>query len=238
MTLTNDGSTYLGLIPARGGSKGIPRKNLVDLAGKPLIAHTVEAALKSKLLDRVILSTDDEEIARLGLQLGVQVPFFRPPYLSADDSPIIAVVRHAVENFELQEGYKPTAVVLLQPTSPLRTSVHIDAAIELFIREGADSVISVSEPIEHPCDMVYFDKGEMIFALSVEKRWKGRQSYPTFYFVNGAIYILKVNLLPQLEYPWGGKVVPYLMSSLDSVDVDTAAHLHITELLVRRRLRD
>jgi len=227
---------FLGLIPARGGSKGIPRKNLISIAGKPLIDYTIEAALGSRRLDRVLLSTDDEEIAETGRRLGLKMPFLRPAELAGDDAPMMAVIRHAVGQLESAEGYRPMAVVLLQPTSPLRTAAHVDAAIELFLKEDADSVVSVSEPLEHPCDMAWFEKGTMHLALSAEERWKGRQTYPNFYFVNGAIYIVKTELIETANHPWGGKTVPFLMSPLDSIDVDGDAQLKLAGLLLERRL--
>ena len=226
---------FLGLIPARGGSKGIPRKNLVPVAGKPLIGYTIEAALRSRHLDRVLLSTDDEEIAEAGRRLGLKVPFLRPAELAVDDTPMMAVVRHAVQENARAEGYQPTVVVVLQPTSPLRTAAHIDAAIELFVKEEADSIVSVSEPLEHPCDMAYFENGRMRLALSVEERSKGRQTFPEFRFVNGAIYIIKADLLAEADHPWGGKTVPFLMSPLESIDVDGWAQLTLAELVVGRR---
>lgn len=225
---------FLGLIPARGGSKGIPRKNLVSVAGKLLIGYTIEAALRSRHLDRVLLSTDDEEIAEAGRRLGLKVPFLRPAELAADDTPMMAVIRHALREIAKIEGDQPVAVVLLQPTSPLRTEAHIDAAIELFEKEQADSVVSVSEPLEHPCDMVSFENGTMTLALSAEERWKGRQTYPKFYFVNGAIYIAKTELIETAMHPWGGKTVPFLMGPLESVDVDGEAQLVLVDLLLER----
>jgi CMP-N-acetylneuraminic acid synthetase len=229
---------FLGVIPARGGSKGIPRKNLVSVAGKPLLAYTVEAALGSRLLDRVLLSTDDEEIAEVGRRLGLEVPFLRPAELAGDDAPMMAVIRHAVGRLESVDGYRPTAVVLLQPTSPLRTAAHIDAAIELFLKEDADSVVSVSEPLEHPCDMAWFDNGTMHLALSAEERWKGRQTYPIFHFVNGAIYIVKTELIETSNHPWGGKAVPFLMSPLESIDVDGQSQLTMVDLLISQKLKE
>lgn len=230
------GHLFCAVIPARGGSKGIPRKNLTPVAGKPLIAHTIEAALGSRHLDQVLLSTDDEEIAETGRRLGLKVPFLRPAELAADDTPMMAVIRHAVREVT-RRGEAPTAVVLLQPTSPLRTAGHIDDAIELFNKEEADSVVSVSETLEHPCDMAWFDGGTMRLALSAEERWKGRQTYPNFYFVNGAIYIVKTELIETAMHPWGGKTVPFLMSPLESIDVDSKDQLAIAEVLVQMRLK-
>jgi CMP-N-acetylneuraminic acid synthetase len=134
----------LGVIPARGGSKGIPGKNLRLLAGRPLLAYTADAARGSRRLSRVVLSTDDEATAAAGRSLGLEVPFLRPADLAADDSPMLPVLRHAVEALSAS-GFEADAVVLLQPTSPLRRAEHIDAAIELLEATGADSVVSVVE---------------------------------------------------------------------------------------------
>jgi CMP-N-acetylneuraminic acid synthetase len=226
----------LGIIPARGGSKAIPRKNLIDVAGKPLLAYTIDAALQSRRLHRVILSTDDPEIARVGRDLGVEVPFLRPAPLAVDEAPTVPVLRHVVDELAAREGYQPAAIALLQPTSPLRRAAHLDAAIELFVQEGADSVVSVSEPLEHPCDMVSCEEGRMTFALPVADGAAGRQRYPAFHFLNGAIYIMRTAMLRTAIHPWGGKIIPYMMEPLDSIDVDSAAHLRLAELLLQQRM--
>ena len=135
---------FIGLIPARGGSKSIPRKNLVNLCGKPFLAYTCQAALECSSLSSVILSTDDEEIADVGKNLGVTVPFLRPAHLSSDTSSTVSVLQHALSYLEGQ-NITATALVLLQPTSPLRTSQHIQEAIDLFLKTGAESVVSLVE---------------------------------------------------------------------------------------------
>ena len=134
----------LGVIPARGGSKGVPDKNLRQVCGKPLIAYTFEAARASRRLGRVVLSTDDPDIASAGRNAGIEVPFVRPADLAADDSPMLPVLQHAAREMTTR-GYAPDVVVLLQPTSPLRRTDHIDAAIELLTASGADTVVSVVE---------------------------------------------------------------------------------------------
>ncbi len=134
----------LGIIPARGGSKGIPNKNLLQLGGKPLIAYTVEAARASGVIDRLILSTDSEAIAEIGRSLGVEVPFMRPPELASDDAPMLPVVQHAVSQME-QSGWVADIVVLLQPTSPLRRPERIQQAVELLKSSDCSSVVSVTE---------------------------------------------------------------------------------------------
>lgn len=227
---------FLGVIPARGGSKGIPGKNLMHLAGRPLLSYTAEAALQSRRLDRVILSTDDETIASAGKQLGLEVPFIRPAHLATDQASIIAVLRHAVDQLEVQEGYRAEVVVLLQPTSPLRTTAHIDAAIELLEREGADSVVAVSEPMEHPYDMVVFQNGSMELLFSSPERSKGRQTYPDCLFVNGALYVVKTEWIRKADHPWGGKTLPFMMSPLDSIDIDAMHQVVLADLLLQARL--
>src|SRR5688572_20125524 len=131
----------LGIVPARGGSKGIPHKNITPLLDKPLLAYTAEAAQASKRLDRVVLSTDDERIARTGAMYGLEVPFLRPPELARDDTPTIPVLQDVVRKLE-REGDYFDAILTLQPTNPLRLAEDIDGAVELLERTGADSVIS------------------------------------------------------------------------------------------------
>jgi CMP-N,N'-diacetyllegionaminic acid synthase len=228
---------YLGLIPARGGSKGIPGKNLVDVAGRPLIAYTFEAALRSKRLDRVILSTDDQAIAAAGRQYGIDVPFLRPPELAKDDSVLEDVMAHALSHLKKDGGYTPDAMVLLQPTSPLRRAGQIDAAIGLFEKEGVESLVSVSPPMEHPCDMAYFERKRMRMLFEKEGFLAGkqRQEYPEFLFINGAIYVFRVETLLARKSRFGDTVVPFLMPQLDSIDVDSEADLRIAELILKER---
>src|SRR6185312_8054385 len=132
----------VALIPARGGSKAIPRKNLAPLAGKPLLAYAAEAALAARSVDRVLLSTDDDEIAAAGRTLGLEIPFLRPPEIAGDDTPMLAVIAHLLDHLKA-ESAAPEALVLLQPTSPFRTARHIDEAVALFRARRADSVVSV-----------------------------------------------------------------------------------------------
>ena len=139
----------LGVITARGGSKGIPGKNIKLLAGKPLISYTIEAAKKSGVFDRLILSTDDESIARVAKDYGCDVPFMRPKDLAEDKTAHLPVLQHAVNWLKENENYSPDAVMILQPTAPLRQDFHIKEATELFFRSGADSVVSVSEIPQH-----------------------------------------------------------------------------------------
>src|SRR5262249_18146969 len=142
-------SEVLGLIPARGGSRSIPKKNIALLCGRPLLAYTCEAALESRRLTRVVLSTDDEEVAKVGRDLGVDVPFLRSAELAEDDTPSIAVVEHCLKSLAERQSFKPDVVVLLQPTSPLRAAHHIDEALDQMEKTNADTVVSVMEVPHH-----------------------------------------------------------------------------------------
>lgn len=226
---------FLGLIGARGGSKGIPRKNLTDLAGKPLISYTFDEALKSASLDRVVLSTDDHEIASLARESGVEVPFMRPEHLASDTAVMSDVIEHAIDWLNTNEDYNADAIVLLQPTSPLRKAIHIDEAVEIFQKQNADSVISLSDPLEHPWDMVYLKDDSVKFALDKYEDLTNRQDYQRFYYINGAVYITKTAMFREHKNFWGGRVVPYSMDTIESIDVDTDADLIIADCLLRLR---
>lgn len=226
----------LGVIPARGGSKGIPRKNLVPLLGKPLLAYTAQAALAATSLDRIILSTDDEEIAAVGRSLGLDVPFMRPRDLARDDTPTIEVVLHAW-NLVARDDYD--AVCLLQPTSPLRTAAVIDHACEKFIASGADTLISVL-PIPHR----YHPDWALVDANDGWLRWASgaadppprRQELHPAYFREGSIYLVKSEVLVRRRSLYGPKIAPFVVSPDDSVNVDTHADLKAAQERLQRRL--
>ena len=170
----------LGFIPAKGTSKGLPGKNKRLLNGKPLVAYSIEAALASSL-DRVFVSTDDEDIAAIAKNFGLAVPFLRPASLSGDTDTIEAALSYTLDSLFQKEGYTPKGIVLLQPTSPLRTTTHINEAIALF-HSTPESVLSVSDPMEHPAEMVYWKDGKMNFCLeSILPGKDQRQSYPHYY---------------------------------------------------------
>lgn len=230
-------SNYLGIIPARGGSQSIPRKNLVKIAGKPLIAYTFEAALASKALNRTILTTDDAEIAALGGEYNIEVPFMRPAELSHGSAVLEDVIKHALDWLKGNESYTPDAVVLLQPTSPLRRAERIDEAIGIFEEKDVQSLVSVSPPVEHPCDMVSFKDDKMTFLFEREGFLVGKQrgEYPDYYFLNGAIYIFKTEALFKYGSRFGKTVFPYLMPQIESIDIDSLDDLKIAELIIKDR---
>ena len=217
----------LGIITARGGSKGVPGKNLKLLAGRPLLAYTIDSARACPALDRIILSTEDEAIAAVGRSLGVEVPFIRPAELSRDDTPHLPVIQHAAAWMRDQQGYRPDAVMVLQPTSPLRTAADISAAIALLESSGADSVVSVSEvpTHSHPSRTLRVDATghAVLFATGepVRKRINRRQDLPEAWVMNGAIYACRTATLdgpdPSL---YGERVVAYRMPPERSISID------------------
>ena len=140
----------LAIITARGGSKGLPQKNIRPLAGKPLIAYTIEAALQARLLDRTVVSTDDHQIAEIARQFGAEIPFLRPPELARDETIVYPVLTHALRWLDEHEGYRPDYVMLLQPTSPLRTAEDIDNSITIALEKNAEGVVSLCETKHHP----------------------------------------------------------------------------------------
>ncbi|MFM8533064.1 MAG: cytidylyltransferase domain-containing protein [Acidimicrobiia bacterium] len=231
----------LGIITARGGSKGIPGKNLKLLAGKPLLAYTIEAARQAGL-DRVILSTEDAAIADAGRALGVEVPFTRPAELSRDDTPHLPVIQHAVEWLREQRSYRPDAVMILQPTSPLRSSADIAAAIRLLASSNADAVVSVSEVSPHVNPMRMLRVDEAGFATlfvtgePVRKRINRRQDMPQAFVMNGAIYACRTAVLSGSEPSlYGERVAALPMPPERSISIDTPEDWVDAEQTMARR---
>jgi len=214
-------SKVLGVIPARGGSKRLPRKNLAPLGGKPLIAYTIEAARGAGRLFRAVVSTDDEEIAICARSLGADVPFIRPAELARDDSPVTSVLLHALDRL----GADADAVALLQPTSPLRTSEDIDRAIELFDSTRADTVTAVSAARDHPywCWAERPD-GSLEPYFSRRHIALDRSELPKAFIENGAVYVVRREVL-QGGSIYGARIVPYRIEDARALDVDYAADL-------------
>lgn len=212
----------LGLIPARGGSKGIPRKNIRDLAGRPLLAWTAEVATASTVLHRVVLSTEDEEIASLGEELGLGVPFRRPAELAHDDTPMIDVVLHALDELRRSEGYVPDAVALLQPTAPHRDACHLEEAARL-LEPGVDAVCSVSQvPLELSPDflMKRDPDGFLRFFLPGGRRITRRQAVRPAFKRNGVIYLARREVIYQHRNLYGERCVPLVLPWEDAVTLD------------------
>ncbi len=223
----------LGIILARGGSKRLPGKNIAMVNGKPLLAYTCEAALGSTLLTRTILSTDSEEIAAVGRASGVEVPFLRDVGFALDDTSSMETVRHVLSELERREHYSPSVIVLLQPTSPLRTSVHIDDAIRLFQKTAPDSVVSVTAmPYAHGPQMsMRIDGGKLLPApQSVIPKER-----VTYYALNGAVYVLTPVIVRSGGNAFGADSRALVMDAESSLDIDTPADLALAEILVRQR---
>jgi CMP-N,N'-diacetyllegionaminic acid synthase len=210
----------LVVIPARGGSKGIPGKNIISFAGKPLICYTIEAALKSKYLRRVIVSTDDSEIAKIAKDCGAEVPFIRPPNLSQDDTPSVSVVKHAVNIIEESQSCLFDFVVLLQPTSPLRDERYIDLAIEKMLETRADSVISVCKVKQHPF-WNFVAQDDRLYSLlpNCDKSFQ-RQELLQTYAPNGAVYVVRRSVLFVENTVFGKDLRGIIMPSEGSIDID------------------
>jgi len=230
----------LAIIPARGGSKGIPKKNIKLLAGKPLIAYTCQAAKKSNLIDRVIVSTDDPKIAKVAKRYKVEIPFIRPANISRDSTPAIAVCNHALKWLEKNENYKPDAIIYLQPTSPLRTTKHINQAIITFQKNPeADTLVSVT-PVPHnfqPIKLMKL-KGKYLSAHIKNQGTKrlSRNKMPILYARNGpAILISETkNILANKLY--GDKIAAFIMeNSVDNIDIDEPKDLKLAEIFIKIR---
>ena len=230
----------LGLIPARGGSKGIPRKNIVPLAGRPLLAWTCSAALGARALDRVVLSTDDEEIAAVGRACGVEAPFRRPAELASDTASSADVAVHALAWLEAHEGWRADVLVLLQPTSPLRTARHVDEAVAVLEASRADTVVSVVEvPHSHtPYKLMRLDGERLVdfWADPDAAPRDRRQGVPLLYARNGpAVLVTRAALLRERGTFYGERVLPYVMDRISSIDVDDVGDLEIAAALLAAR---
>ncbi len=213
----------LAMIPARGGSKGVPGKNIKEIEGKPLIAYTIEAALKAKSIDRVIVTTDSEEIAEVARKYGAEVPFMRPAYLAEDTSKAQDVYIHASEFMRDNEGMDVSKFMVLLPTAPFRTENHIDEAVKLFKDSKAETLISVTEVETPPSWMVNKDEKGFIenCGFDADSASGNRQGNLTHYVPNGAIYILDYELLKAEKTYYCDKTIRYEMSRDDSIDIDT-----------------
>ncbi len=221
----------LAIIPARGGSKGIPQKNIKELAGKPLIAWTIEEAKKSKYITRLILSSEDEDIINVAKQYDCEVPFVRPIDLAQDDTPGIVPILHAIQQCP---GYD--YVLSLQPTSPLRTVEDIDGCIEFIMLQNAEFCVSVTEPDKSPYWMYTLDDEKMKPLINQEQLPLRRQDLPSVYALNGAIYVAQVEALIQSKSFLTEKTKAYIMASNKSLDIDTKLDFEICNYLINHQI--
>lgn len=219
------------VIPARAGSKGIPGKNLRRLNGKPLIAHTIEAALNAACVERVLVSTDSAEIAKVALGYGAEVPALRPAELAGDSSAVIDAVEHLLS---VLRGYHPEYIALLQPTSPLRRSQDIDAAFRHLQRCAAPSILGVSEAASHPFLCRKIEEGILKPFIESPLNDARRQDLPSAYVLNGAIYIAQTAVLTEFRSWNVAGALAYVMSAARSVDIDSELDLAWAEWLLSR----
>jgi len=224
-----NGKSVLAIIPARGGSKGLLRKNIRDLAGKPLIAWTIEAAKASHYIDRLVLSSEDAEIIQVAKAWGCEVPFVRPAELALDDTPGIDPVLHALAALP---GYH--YVVLLQPTSPLRTAEDIDGCIARCEEKNVSGCVSVTEPDHHPQWMYTLSEAQVLQPLTRERALR-RQDLPQVYALNGAVYVAQTTLLCESRGFLGDGSCAYVMPFARSIDIDTEQDLAIAACLLQHK---
>jgi CMP-N,N'-diacetyllegionaminic acid synthase len=231
----------LAIIPARGGSKGIKRKNLVEIKGKSLLGYSIQHALQAKLVNRVIVSTEDPEIRNEALKYGAEVPFMRPSELAEDHVLDIPVFEHVLNDLKINEGYEADIVVHLRPTAPYRKPEWIDEAIQLLLNNtNADSVRSVSEPDKHPYRM--FTIGTDGFLDPVMKHEHPvpyllrRQDLPEMYYYNCVIDVTKPSTIFNKKSMTGDYILPYLMNPDDVIDIDAPRDLKILEALFSDKL--
>jgi N-acylneuraminate cytidylyltransferase/CMP-N,N'-diacetyllegionaminic acid synthase len=226
----------LALIPARGTSRRLPRKNVLPVGGRPLIAWTIEAALISGVFDRVVVSTDDMEIAEIARKQGAEVPFERPANLAADNASTVDVLLHALEWFDTFEDYLPTHLACLQPTSPLRTNEDIVAAAELARERDADAIVSVGPIRQHPAWIRRVgEDGRLEECLPGETTANLPANLAGIYALNGAIYLVKSSLLREHKSFYAGRTYAYVMPAERSIDIDTAWDLQQADLVLRAR---
>lgn len=228
------GKRVLALISARGGSKGLPGKNIRCLAGKPLIVYSIEAALQAENIDRVVVSTDSQEIADVARQSGAEVPFMRPSELARDDTPSLPVSQHAVAWLREHEGWSCDILAELPPVAPLRTIHDIEAALSMLTESGADSVISLCavEGAYHPYWMKRIDNDRVIPLMNLPREYTRRQDLPPVYRRNGALIAVWTHVLMEKNSYYGDEIRGYLMPEARSIDIDNELDFAVAEVLM------
>lgn len=226
-------SKVIAIIPARKGSKGIPSKNSKLIAGKPLIAWTIEAALDSKFIDEILVSTDCLKVKKVAEGYGLKVPRFRPDYLSEDETPSSSVIL-----FELEDKGQYDIICMLQPTSPLRTSMDIDASFEIYNRSDANVLVSVVEDKHSPYWSFQLQGEHLKSVFPLSQINKRRQDLPKTYSLNGAIYIADIELYKKEKSFLTAGTIPYIMPFDKSIDIDDFRDFEIAEQLLSKNLKN
>lgn len=223
----------LCVIPARGGSKGLPGKNIKNLLGKPLIAYTIEQARQSQYIDRIIVSTESDEIARISKEFGAEIPFIRPIDLSGDNVGTIDVLLHAIYWLEVNDNYLFDILVVLHVTAPLRNVTDIDNSIKLLVDENADNVFSVTESHRNPYFNMIEVNGDGKVSLAKEGNYTTRQSTPKVYDMNASIYVWWKEILKKKKRLFLKKTSVYIMPKERSLDIDSELDVVFVELLMK-----
>lgn len=225
----------LAIIPARGGSKGLPGKNIKLLNEKPLIAHTILEAKNSRYINRIIVSTDDNAIAEIANQWGAEVPFMRCANLATDESKSNDVILDVLKWLKENDNYIPDYIMLLQCTSPLRESKHIDEAIDLLFENSADAIVSVKECEENPYWMKILVDNKIKSFINSNNAILRRQELPNIYSLNGAIYMTKTQFFLEHKDWYGDNTIAYIMDKESSIDVDDILDFKLAELILNLR---
>ncbi len=235
----------LAIIPARGGSKGIPGKNIKPFCGKSLLVWKIESAKKSKYINRILVSTDDENIANIARETGAEVPFLRPQEISGDLATDVEFLNHAVDFLKEQEGYIPDIILRLPPTSPLATEKHIDEGIEKLLNTpDADAVRPITESPKHPYKMWKVEQKGLFLEPFLDSQFTGfdephnlpRQLFPRVYVHTGAMDILWLKTLKNLNSTSGKKTAFFFMDAEDSVNIDHPVDFELAEFLMNKKL--
>jgi CMP-N,N'-diacetyllegionaminic acid synthase len=227
----------LAIVPARGGSKGVPRKNVLELTpGRTLLHYVADAARHSVRVNRAILSTEDEEVASVGRRAGLEVPFMRPRELAADDTPMLPVLQHAISQVTAG-GWTPDLVVLLQPTSPLRRGKHIDDALDLLDRNSADSVVSVVElpRTQSPDYVMKIEDGTLRPFLPEGARVTRRQDARPAYYRDGTVYSFRRDTLDRFGNIYGDRCLPLVIDASESLSIDSPEDWAAAERILAAR---
>jgi len=232
----NSKMKILAIIPARGGSKRLPRKNILPLAGKPLIAWTIDEAKKSIFITDIVVSTDDIEIADISKMHGAKVPFLRPDILSNDTATSVDVVKHCIDFCDRELGKKYDFVLLLQPTSPLRTVEDIDGSVELLVKKNADSVISMCMCEHSPIWTNTLPSDNNINNFDrVDFKNIRSQDLPTYYRYNGAVYLTNIKrLLDENVFSFSTNSFAYIMPTERSVDIDSEIDFRLAKVIIEQ----
>ena len=233
--------SIIAVIPARGGSKRIPNKNIIPLAGKPLIVWTIEAALQSKCFDEVMVSTDDLKIARIAEDAGANVPYIRPKYLAKDTSKTYDVLKYTLNYYQKKFGKNYKYLTVLQPTSPLRASKDIKNVLKLIRQKKADAIISVCQ-VEQSSVLSNYLPDNLSMKKFIDKKYIGArsQSLPVSYKINGSIFIYKVDKLLKIGTSpfFNSKTYAYIMPQERSIDIDTQIDFELAQLLIKKIYKD